>query len=101
MLIKFQNPQWRSKVKKDPGIPNLFPYKDKILAEVEEKRRLKEEETARFRQLAKEQRANGGAAATDPAEDFEEFDAEDNELLDDDSEDDDAMDMVGPFLSVD
>ncbi|KAF7193026.1 GTPase grn1 [Pseudocercospora fuligena] len=24
-----KNPQWRSRLKKDPGIPNLFPYKDK------------------------------------------------------------------------
>jgi nuclear GTP-binding protein len=34
-----KNPEWRSKLKKDPGIPNLFPYKDKILAEIEEGRR--------------------------------------------------------------
>ena len=26
--------------KKDPGIPNNFPYKDQILAEVQEQRRL-------------------------------------------------------------
>jgi hypothetical protein len=29
------------------------------------------------------------------AEDFEEFDAEDNELLDEGSEDEDVMDVVG------
>jgi nuclear GTP-binding protein len=85
-------------MKKDPGIPNLFPYKDKILAEVEENRRLKAEETARFRQLAKEQRANGGAPAGVAGE-FEDFDAEDNELLDDGSEDEDAMDVVSYTLS--
>ncbi|KAH7080489.1 nucleolar GTP-binding protein 2 [Paraphoma chrysanthemicola] len=88
-----KNPEWRSKTKKDPGIPNLFPYKDKILAEVEETRRRKEEELARRRELAKEQKANGAAAA-DAAGDFEEFDAEENEQLDvGDSEDDDGMDV--------
>ncbi|KAJ3571666.1 hypothetical protein NP233_g3595 [Leucocoprinus birnbaumii] len=35
-----KNPQWKSKHKKDPGIPNDFPYKDQILAEVAEQRRL-------------------------------------------------------------
>jgi nuclear GTP-binding protein len=89
-----QNPEWRSKTKKDPGIPNLFPYKDRILAEVEENRRRKEEENTRRRELVKEQKSNGGAAVQ-VADDFEEFDAEDNELLDADSEDDDTMDVVG------
>ncbi|EME49544.1 hypothetical protein DOTSEDRAFT_122313, partial [Dothistroma septosporum NZE10] len=34
-----KNPQWRSRLKKDPGVPNLFPYKDKVLAEIEESKR--------------------------------------------------------------
>ncbi|KAL8827589.1 MAG: hypothetical protein Q9191_003088 [Dirinaria sp. TL-2023a] len=51
------NPQWRSRLKKDPGIPNLFPYKDKILQEIEEKRKLKEEETLRKREELKEKKA--------------------------------------------
>ncbi|ORX35937.1 P-loop containing nucleoside triphosphate hydrolase protein [Kockovaella imperatae] len=34
-----KNPQWKSKKKADPGIPNSFPYKDQILAEVAEERR--------------------------------------------------------------
>ena len=33
-----QNPEWRSKIKKDPGIPNLFPFKDKLLHDIEEKK---------------------------------------------------------------
>ncbi|KAJ3990397.1 hypothetical protein F5890DRAFT_1399272 [Lentinula detonsa] len=32
--------EWKSKHKKDPGIPNTFPYKDQILAEVAEQRKL-------------------------------------------------------------
>lgn len=51
-----QNPQWRSKIKKDPGIPNLFPFKDKLLHEIEEKKRLKAEELQRAREEAKARR---------------------------------------------
>jgi nuclear GTP-binding protein len=47
------NPEWRSRLKKDPGIPNLFPYKDKILAEIEEGRRRKAEDAAKRRADAK------------------------------------------------
>ncbi|KAL6704025.1 nuclear GTP-binding protein nug1 [Coniothyrium glycines] len=87
-----KNPEWRSKTKKDPGIPNLFPYKDKILAEIEETRRRKEEENAQRRELAKQQKA-GAAVAEDVMEDdeFEQFDAEGDELLAEDSEDEDDM----------
>jgi len=42
-----QNPEWRSRLKKDPGIPNAFPYKYKILAEIEDSRRRKDEEVQR------------------------------------------------------
>ncbi|TFK35009.1 hypothetical protein BDQ12DRAFT_635436 [Crucibulum laeve] len=42
-----KNPQWKSKHKKDPGIPGEFPYKDQILAEVAEQRRIAEEEKQR------------------------------------------------------
>ncbi|KAF2717739.1 hypothetical protein K431DRAFT_190954, partial [Polychaeton citri CBS 116435] len=51
-----KNPQWRSRLKKDPGIPNLFPYKAKVLAELEEGKRRKEEELQRRKDLAKAQR---------------------------------------------
>lgn len=36
--------QWKSRVKKDPGIPNSFPYKEQLLNEIETKRRIQEEE---------------------------------------------------------
>ncbi|CAD6506335.1 BgTH12-07261 [Blumeria graminis f. sp. triticale] len=48
-----KNPEWRSKIKKDPGIPNLFPLKDKILAEIEESRRRKTEEAEKRKTNAK------------------------------------------------
>ncbi|KAF9028324.1 hypothetical protein BDZ89DRAFT_769840 [Hymenopellis radicata] len=47
------NPQWKSKHKKDPGIPNDFPYKDQILAEVQEERRLAIEEKQRRKEAKK------------------------------------------------
>lgn len=96
-----KNPQWRSRLKKDPGIPNLFPYKDKILAEVEESRRRKEEETQRRRELAKAQRngtaidqqskkaAAAGSAGLGEDEDGDEVfhDAQDGPIDDDEDED--------------
>ncbi|KAF5569607.1 nuclear GTP-binding protein [Fusarium phyllophilum] len=48
-----RNPEWRSKLKKDPGIPNLFPYKEKLLQEIEENRLKKAEEAQRRKELAK------------------------------------------------
>lgn len=48
-----KNPEWRSKLKKDPGIPNLFPYKEKLLQEIEENRLKKAEEAQRRKELAK------------------------------------------------
>jgi len=92
--IAKKNPEWKSKMKKDPGIPNLFPYKDRILAEVEEQRRKKEEEKARLKELARQQRLDGTAATDameDDGSDFEAFDAEGDELLADDSENEDSM----------
>ncbi|KAI1969652.1 nuclear GTP-binding protein nug1 [Ophidiomyces ophidiicola] len=35
-----KNPQWRSRLKRDPGIPSLFPYKDRILNDIEERKRI-------------------------------------------------------------
>jgi nuclear GTP-binding protein len=82
-----QNPEWRTRLKKDPGIPNLFPYKEKLLHEIEEKKRLKEEAAARRKEDAK-------------AKDEPEFEAEtmdtmqrDTELLDQDLSVDEDMDV--------
>ena len=40
-------------MKKDPGIPNLFPFKDKILAEVEEKKRIRAEGNIKRKEATK------------------------------------------------
>lgn len=48
-----KNPEWRTKLKKDPGIPNLFPYKEKLLQEIEEKRQKKQEDAIKRKEAAK------------------------------------------------
>ncbi|KAF5388105.1 hypothetical protein D9615_000031 [Tricholomella constricta] len=52
-----KNPQWKSKTPKDPGIPNNFPFKDQILAEVSEQRRIDAEEKLRKKEEKKSLRA--------------------------------------------
>ena len=90
VLHNLQDPQWRSRLKKDPGIPNLFPYKDKILHDIEEKKRLRIEEAA----LRKESLKGGVGdkvvgeenATSDQEDDGIEGDAL-SDLLDDESMD--------------
>ncbi|KAK4044523.1 P-loop containing nucleoside triphosphate hydrolase protein [Parachaetomium inaequale] len=89
-----KNPEWRSKLKKDPGIPNLFPYKEKLLHQIEEDRIRKKEEQQRRRELAKaakstEAQKNEGDAHMDEDAMDEEFGGED---MDDDM-DEDASDI--------
>ncbi|KAI0882801.1 P-loop containing nucleoside triphosphate hydrolase protein [Annulohypoxylon maeteangense] len=100
-----KNPQWKSKLKKDPGIPNLFPYKEKILHEIEEGRRRKQEEQQRRRELAKAAKTG----ATDDAENEETimegaeedgFDGSDEELMDEDGADDDSNPMAALLASA-
>ncbi|KAL6717967.1 nuclear GTP-binding protein nug1 [Lecanora helva] len=74
------NPQWRSRLKKDPGIPNLFPYKDRILHEIEEKKRLKEEEHQKAREQAKA--ARDASAITTVATSKGEVDQDEEALSD-------------------
>ncbi|KKY20004.1 putative gtp-binding protein [Phaeomoniella chlamydospora] len=82
-----KNPEWRSKLKKDPGIPNLFPFKDKILAEIEEKKRIKAEEAAKRKETAK---TTKNSSVEEDGVDMGEEDLidEDDEDLDDMDEDD-------------
>ncbi|KAI5370255.1 Putative GTP-binding protein, orthogonal bundle domain superfamily [Septoria linicola] len=86
-----KNPQWRSRLKKDPGVPNLFPYKDKVLAEIEENKRRKEEEKAQKRDIARAQREGRAVDATDGAATLE-IDVSDDDEGDDAHEEDDEMD---------
>lgn len=61
-----KNPQWISKTPKDPGIPNNFPFKDQVLAEVSEQRRADAEEKQRKREerRALRSQARGGESFT-------------------------------------
>ncbi|KAF8189693.1 GTP-binding protein [Pholiota molesta] len=69
-----KNPQWKSKTPKDPGIPSEFPYKDQILAEVAEQRRIAAEEKEKKKQ--EKQRALAKARAIARGEPFEDSEAE-------------------------
>ncbi|KAF9076610.1 P-loop containing nucleoside triphosphate hydrolase protein, partial [Rhodocollybia butyracea] len=59
--------EWKSKHKKDPGIPNTFPYKDQILAEVAEQRRLVHKKILKKKSVPANE--NGTDAITEAEED--------------------------------
>lgn len=48
---------WKTKKNQDPGIPNNFPYKDQVLAEIAEQKRLNLEAKEARRQAQKEETA--------------------------------------------
>lgn len=87
------NPEWRSRLKKDPGIPNLFPYKDKILAQIEETRRRKAEDLAKRRADAKATKTGEQIEREVEArmEGVEEEDIMDEDMDDDEDEDSNPM----------
>ncbi|KAG0654539.1 nuclear GTP-binding protein nug1 [Monosporozyma unispora] len=64
---------WKSKNKKDPGIPALFPYKAKILEEIEAKKQrdLEEKDAVKQRKLEARQRALEQGQAVDMNDDME------------------------------
>ena len=86
-----QNPEWRSKLKKDPGIPNLFPYKEKLLQEIEEKRMKKAAEAEKRREMAKAGKTS--AADEEAMEDAEGVGAadDDDEFMDEDVDESNPM----------
>ena len=96
-----QNPEWRSRLKKDPGIPNLFPYKDRILHEIEEKKRLKEEEFERKREEAKATKAAASAGPDAPVAEDAEGEIALSDLLDDEDMDEDMpKDSANPMSAL-
>ena len=60
-----KNPQWVSRLKKDPGIPNSYPFKAQVLAEIEEQKLKKEAEQQERRETAKARR-EGRAVVDQP-----------------------------------
>ncbi|KAH7326583.1 nucleolar GTP-binding protein 2 [Stachybotrys elegans] len=91
-----KNPEWRSKLKKDPGIPNLFPYKEKLLEEIEEKRLRKAEAAQRRKELAKAAKTGGDQPAgeekmVDAGAEGEEAEGSDDEFMDEDVDESNPM----------
>ncbi|ODV97586.1 hypothetical protein PACTADRAFT_140096 [Pachysolen tannophilus NRRL Y-2460] len=72
-----KDPTWKSKQKKDPGIPASFPYKDKILLQIEESRRHEQEEKEK-RKLAKKNAAAASGDAYDEAMSEDDEDEQDD-----------------------
>ncbi|KAI5310493.1 hypothetical protein KEM55_006366, partial [Ascosphaera atra] len=102
-----QNPQWRSRIKKDPGVPNLFPFKNQMLAELEERKRKQEEEKLRLREEArqarKEEKKRAREERGEPMEADEEIsDVSDveggDEMMDEDM--DGAVDESNPMAAL-
>ncbi|KAF1817514.1 GTP-binding protein [Eremomyces bilateralis CBS 781.70] len=88
-----QDPTWRSRLKKDPGIPNLFPFKEKILDQIEEKKRIRAEDNQRRKDgvkaaSAQSSQPNGQATTKGPDDEMSEDDMDDD-LQDDDLQDED------------
>ena len=81
-------------MKKDPGIPNLFPYKNRILQDIEEKKRIKEEELIRKKEEAKQHNATVNREDETLAEGDEEI------LYDEEMEHDEPGDASNPMSAL-
>ncbi|CAK7235378.1 nuclear GTP-binding protein nug1 [Sporothrix curviconia] len=98
-----KNPEWRSKLKKDPGIPNLFPYKEKLLQQIEETRIRKQEEQKRRRELAKAAQTGTATDDNDDAmegDDVEDEADEDGDMDLEDGDDDEPVDESNPMAAL-
>ncbi|KAI1793027.1 P-loop containing nucleoside triphosphate hydrolase protein [Ganoderma leucocontextum] len=107
-----KNPQWKSKHAKDPGIPNNFPYKDQILAEVAEQRRVAVEEKQRRKDEKKAAKSQAAEDGEDEDQDEDTFDGvkaiaaqraveaedEEGEEMDVDEDEDDVPVLINPDL---
>lgn len=83
--LQKKDPTWKSKHKKDPGIPSSFPYKDRIVAEIEDTKRQHQEEKLRSKELKKQhQLAADGVDAED--------------LMDEEDEEDDGKGGLAALL---
>jgi nuclear GTP-binding protein len=75
-----RDPTWRSSDKrKDPGIPNLFPYKDQLLAEARDARIAREEAKKIAKEQSKVPGAQGGEGMLVDGADEDNVDGEDEE----------------------
>ncbi|KAJ6259502.1 hypothetical protein Dda_5139 [Drechslerella dactyloides] len=86
-----KDPTWKSRLKKDPGIPNLFPYKEQMLEEIELAKRQKEGERLKRREAGKLKNAEPEAEDLSDAEDMvgvdeEEADSSGSDGMDEDED---------------
>jgi nuclear GTP-binding protein len=93
-----QNPEWRSKLKKDPGIPNLFPYKDRLLAEVEQSRQKRIEEAAKKKADAKAAKT-GEQVEREVEARMEGVEGSEDDMMDEDFDSDDG-DESNPMAAL-
>ncbi|KAK3060086.1 hypothetical protein LTS18_009392, partial [Coniosporium uncinatum] len=99
-----ENPEWRTRLKKDPGIPNLFPYEEKMLQEIEASKRRKDQEKAGIREEDKTARKQPEALedAVSAGKDEEPLDYGSDEADQDDEDmgDDSANPMAALLASA-
>lgn len=94
-----KNPEWRSKLKKDPGIPNLFPYKERLLQQIEEAKIQKQEDLRRRKEAAKAAKAQKDGTGEDDA--AEGADLGDGHMRDDaEMMDEDGVDESDPMAAL-
>lgn len=102
-----KDPTWRTKLKKDPGIPNLFPYKEKILQEIEQSKQLKKDAAQKKKEELWALKARGvvkegqDGAEADEDEDEELFDlgSDEEEEEDDEEMGDDSKNPMAALLA--
>ncbi|KAK0618543.1 P-loop containing nucleoside triphosphate hydrolase protein [Bombardia bombarda] len=100
-----KSPEWKSTLKKDPGIPNLFPYKEKLLHQIEEDRVRRKEEQLKRREVAKAARTGDVAQNTEGAEedvmeeDMEAFSGEEDGDMDEDGSDADESNPLAALIA--
>lgn len=96
-----KNPEWRSKLKKDPGIPNLFPYKEKLLQKIEDDRIRRKEEEQRRREAAKAAKTGNEAQDEEKDDAMESIDGdEDDDVMDEDGSDIGDEDDSNPLAAL-
>lgn len=95
-----KNPEWRTKLKKDPGIPNLFPYKQRLLEEMEEKRMRKAALAQKKKETVAASSAGAQETGEEPMEDAELEADESDEEMGEDSMDDQGDDEANPMAAL-
>lgn len=74
-----KDPTWKSKHKKDPGIPNSFPFKQQLLEEIEMKKQQELQRREQRRQEARLAALSQGATEADLANIEQGLDVQDNQ----------------------